>query len=362
MQLKDLINSIKPDNIFEADEEGGFDPQFLDPIAKSGAKVTQIGPDNSGVPIPVGDMDPTDQAVEKEIAGKGKSSKAEKSHPPIAVQKMLNRMLTTEPFVSAIFGRHNCLWFNDPGMKTAGVAVRNGKVNFYFNPAFMEKCDTEGTLYFLLMHELYHILRMHQNRAIMNGYWGGRFHQLANIAADSLINRYLMLDKKYSSFPLHAPKGGWFLYNSDADMNLYSSVEKATKMEYKGNESTEAVFNFLKENQDKLEDEKDEEKEGEESDPPEQGGVEPLEVGDPVKHKSGKYGRITRVLSTDDYDWEEITKEEAMAIAKEKAPKKEFKVSKTVDFATPKSLKLDTDFDAHFNNFVAENKLRRRKQ
>ena len=62
---------------------------------------------------------------------------------------------------------------------------------------------------------------------------------------------------------MNCPKGGWFLYNKDADMTIFSSVEKAVKTDYKGNESTEAVFNFLKDNQDKLGDDKEEEeKEG----------------------------------------------------------------------------------------------------
>jgi hypothetical protein len=257
-------------------------------------------------------------------AGSGRKQQGPKrTFTPEPIAKILNKILWTEPYVARMFSATYTDWFEDASCKTAGVSVKNGRIQFYYNPAFVDECNGNGTLYFLIKHELYHILRMHKDRAMWKQAWGGRDHKLFNIAADSLINRDLVSDRSYAAIPQIAPAGGWFLYDKDADMEKYGSVEKATKKKYTGAQITESVFKFLKKHRDSLseEDKNGDPGEGGEGgeggDGGDSGPPKPMAVGSPIfDTKSKKFGKITKVWKNGTYSWEEITKQEAEALAK----------------------------------------------
>ena len=297
MKFKDFVIALEKGqrSIFEADTTTGGIEDSL--------------PDESA---------PADQGPKR---GKGKAE-IEKTHTPEAIARILNKIIFSEPYVARMFSAAYTDWYSDSSCPTAGVSVKNGRIQFYYSPKFVAECAGNGTLYFLIKHELYHILRLHKERAMWKQAWGGPDHRIFNIAADTLINRDLVTDRSYASMPQIAPKGGWFLYDSDADMAIYNSVEKtintppkgqpapAKKKKYTGAKTSEAVFKFLKKYRDDLPPEEPQEGDGE--------GEREIEVGHPIfDTKSKKFGKVSKIYKNGSYVWEEISKAEAEALAKQ---------------------------------------------
>jgi predicted metal-dependent peptidase len=81
----------------------------------------------------------------------------------------------------------NVNFYETRSLSTAGVNFRNLRMNFYYNPDFLDKL-TEKQVAFLVIHELFHLLFNHPKRG------KGYKHELANIAMDMIINE-LILEK-----------------------------------------------------------------------------------------------------------------------------------------------------------------------
>lgn len=79
-------------------------------------------------------------------------------------------------------------WKSSPNtMDTAGVNVDKKGLNFFYNKVFINKC-TDTELFFLLLHEVDHLLLNHGSREKM-----ARFtHKKSNIAQDYVINEDLI--------------------------------------------------------------------------------------------------------------------------------------------------------------------------
>lgn len=72
----------------------------------------------------------------------------------------------------------------DDKIPTAGVCIKNMKMMYYYNEDFVNSLN-EKQLIYLHLHEILHLIRRHNERAVgLNGL----YHNVANIAMDMLIN------------------------------------------------------------------------------------------------------------------------------------------------------------------------------
>jgi len=69
---------------------------------------------------------------------------------------------------------------------TFGVNVSIDGMNLYYNPDFVDTLD-KGSIYFILIHEIYHLLFNHQSRTIK----AGNEQKLSNIVQDWIINELI---------------------------------------------------------------------------------------------------------------------------------------------------------------------------
>lgn len=235
---------------------------------------------------------------------------------PPKVQKLLTHFVYSEPFAYKFFSEAFTDWISDSSVPTAGVAVRRGRIKFYYNPAFINGLS-EGQLNFLLQHELYHILRGHQNRASRLGATNQQDHQIFNIAADSLINEDCFDDGGFGNRSIKFIDGGWTLKKKDLPgASEVNTLEDQMKEEYTGNRTVEAVYKWSKKKIDdykQQQDEKGENGEGESEDDTgdaEQQKRDMIKPGSVVRNKNGSFGRVKSV-DGDNIEVEEISEEEA---------------------------------------------------
>jgi len=78
----------------------------------------------------------------------------------------------------------NVNFYESRALQTAGVNFRNLRMNFYYNPDFIDGLN-EKQVAFLVIHELFHLLFNHPKRG------KGYNHELANIAMDMIINEII---------------------------------------------------------------------------------------------------------------------------------------------------------------------------
>ncbi len=83
----------------------------------------------------------------------------------------------------------NVNFYKTEKIGTAGVNFKQLRMNFYYNPKFLDKLNQKQIKY-LMIHELFHLLFSHPKRG------QGYYHPLANIAMDMIINE--IIDNKHN--------------------------------------------------------------------------------------------------------------------------------------------------------------------
>jgi len=133
---------------------------------------------------------------------------------------------------------------------TAGVTIdKNAQLKFLYNSKFIESLDKEE-MPFLMMHEMFHILWSHVQRT------GTKERQMSNIVQDMIINDHIKgeydINEWYKELttiePLYIPE------------------------EYKGEKIFEILYAWMKREEDKYKDWKDEQDEGKGEEPDDKEG------------------------------------------------------------------------------------------
>lgn len=108
-----------------------------------------------------------------------------KTHPKIS--ECIQNFILRDNLMFYGYFLLNINFYESRTIPTAGVNFRNLRMNFYYNPDFIEGLN-EKQVAFLVIHELFHLLFNHPKRG------KGYNHELANIAMDMIINE-LILEK-----------------------------------------------------------------------------------------------------------------------------------------------------------------------
>jgi hypothetical protein len=166
--------------------------------------------------------------------------------PPKIIQELLFKISYVNPFISNLLSSSHTDWYEEPGIETAGVTVRFGKIHFFYNPEFIASLS-EPELVFLLLHELYHIFKQHTIRGKMAGGDPEKAH-LFNVAADAIINDEVEKDGGPGGRPIKVIDHAWFI-KPRGTSGQYGSVEKEfqndPKDDYKGQELTEELYKWM---------------------------------------------------------------------------------------------------------------------
>lgn len=100
----------------------------------------------------------------------------------IKISDAMARIIKYEPFYGYLLQQ---LYFvPEPDVGTAGVGVKNGKINLWFNPEFIDQLAVEA-VEVVLLHECGHLIRNHISQRFQDP---GINHAVMNIAMDSTIN------------------------------------------------------------------------------------------------------------------------------------------------------------------------------
>lgn len=210
---------------------------------------------------------------------------------PDKIQSILTKLVYKEPFISKLFSRLHTDYIADSSMSTAGVMPKLGRIQFYYNPEFINKLS-EAELNFLLKHELYHIFRSHSKRGSAAGATTERLHYLANIAMDCLINEDCKNEPGFGGLPTKVIEKAWFI---DAPSQQYSSVNdiwgRDENDNYSGEKITENLYKWILE-RDKEAQQKQQKQQKQGQGQGQQSSWEPS-IGDIVYNKkSNQYGKI----------------------------------------------------------------------
>ena len=199
------------------------------------------------------------------------------NHLREAVKKLVSKVtaviMNRYPFFGEILV--NCRFLYDhPEIPIAATDGKNIYINTY---AFAQMTEKHAT--FVICHEILHIVLLHFRRMEkkINSNPGQALAKRWNKAADYELNPMLV------------------------DEGLIGEAEIKSKYLYKDeylNMSAETIY-------DKLENDNDENDDKDEDTP------YPVNVGDIIRGKDGKYGRITSINVDGSFDVDELTKEEA---------------------------------------------------
>lgn len=225
---------------------------------------------------------------------------------------------------------------------------------FHYNPSAWEEYDY-GTILFLLLHELGHIIREHHSRAAAHVKNAKYYHKIMNISMDTWINEDIVQGKlgqyKYAPKPpfrSFSEKDHGDLYGSTVEWlarQVESSTGKKPDLEYNGPKSAESFYDWILKVLDKN---------GMLSPPEEDKEIKEPEIGDIIRGPGGKYGevldkdpssgQVTRV--------EILTKEEAYRRVRENAGMEipESLRSRSSDILLEKLLTENTDVNWDFKD------------
>lgn len=150
----------------------------------------------------------------------------------------------------------NVNFYETKKIKTAGVNFRNLKLNFYYNPDFVDSLS-EKEVAFLVLHEIFHLLFQHPKRG------EGYNHKLANVAMDWIINEIIMNDyERVSDFI----PGGLMMDSNYKDKRIFELVynwlnekHQKWKEKYGYEEKSKLIGELLGENNQESNSDKDEE-------------------------------------------------------------------------------------------------------
>ena len=212
--------------------------------------------------------------------------------PPPAIKALIYHLIPRDPLFATFLLRARYIK-NRPGIKTAAVNIRDGKVNFYYNEEFINKFPPEE-LMFIIAHEFYHIVRLHLDRAARRR----MDPDLYNRAADMIINENILRDLKHvAGLNIRMPREN----GKEIGLRIPSEFEKKFPQAKKW--TTEHLYLWLEKN----------------GRPPNKQGKPPskkelLKPGAVVRTKDGKIGVIEKVNKDGTYDVKHISESEARKI------------------------------------------------
>jgi hypothetical protein len=253
-------------------------------------------------------------------------AKASKNAPNKNVARLLAQIEELDYALYLTFSKHT-YWVPDLKGEDQSAAVEphpDGEhIVFHYNPSAWENYDY-GTILFLLLHELGHIIRDHHGRAAEHVKNAKYYHKIMNISMDTWINEDIASGKlgQYK----YVPKPPFTCFSEKNHGNLYgSTVEWANKqieqktgtnpdLKYEGSKSAESFYDWLLATfkQYGLLDDNQDQDEGEAQLP---------EVGDIIRGPNNMYGEVTEVDEDNNTvrKIRKLTKEEAYRKVREKA-------------------------------------------
>jgi len=120
-------------------------------------------------------------------------------------------------------------FFEKEEIKTCGVNVGDGGMNFYYSPTFLESLS-QKEVNFIVLHEDFHLLFNHPRRTVAGGFQ----HKLSNIAQDMIINHIIWEEISHKFVEIPKNKAG---------KNMALFVPK----EYNGKLIFEELYSWLSE-------------------------------------------------------------------------------------------------------------------
>ncbi len=153
------------------------------------------------------------------------------------MEKLSIRLIHNHPFYASLLSQMRkieCTGDLAKAIPTEAVAIENGRINFYFNPAFLETLTVEEAVA-VLTHECNHVVKGHLTR-MRDEYKENA--DLANIAQDMNANRDIQ----------HLPKDACTV-KSIAEQFM----KKGINLNLKDDDTSENYYKELKKHQNKME-------------------------------------------------------------------------------------------------------------
>lgn len=177
--------------------------------------------------------------------------------PPKKFSRIIATLAGKDDFMFAFYSEH-VLWEPKANYNTCGVRPYGDghHIVFVYDPAFIETLSKES-IYFLLAHEVYHILQDHHD-------WGAEFgkgkgdkfsHDISNITMDTWINTDLADEGSVGGFTMEPPFEG-YAFRKDGKWGnvekwVNTVIEKATKTnpgeKYDGPNLWDALYDWVEE-------------------------------------------------------------------------------------------------------------------
>jgi len=153
------------------------------------------------------------------------------------MEKVSIRLIQTSPFYASLLSQMRkieCTGELAKQIPTEAVAIENGRINFYFNPKFLETLTVEEAVA-ILTHECNHAVKGHLTRMRDEYKENG---SLANIAQDMNANKDIQ----------HLPKGA-----CTVDSITREFAKQGKKLNLKEDDTSENYYQELKKHSDKME-------------------------------------------------------------------------------------------------------------
>lgn len=213
----------------------------------------------------------------------------EETRPPEKLRAMIQHLIPRDALFATFLLK--CRFIkNHPDVQTAGVNIQDGKINFYYNEAFIDTFPPEQ-LMFIIAHEFYHIARLHLDRAARRKL----SNDLYNVAGDMIINENILGElKSVAGLLLKMPTGKYAGLRIDKG---YAKKVKDPKLW-----TTEGLYKHLEKEQKKRQ-------QGQPKPPSKKDLMVPgrvVRIGD-----DEKYGAIEKVNKDGTYEIKPISKTEA---------------------------------------------------
>lgn len=287
-------------------------------------------------------------------------AKVSKSPPNKKVARLLAQIEDQDYALYLIYSKHT-YWLPDLSDGTAAAVEPHSDGDhmiFHYDPSAWEEYDY-GTILFLLLHELGHIIREHHSRASQHVKDAKYYHKVMNISMDTWINEDIVQGKlgqyKYTPKPPYrsfSEKTHGDLYGSTVEW-LERQIEGSTgtkpDLEYKGPRSSEALYDWILKTLDEngMLDPPDEDEDKEIKEP---------EIGDIIKGPDGRFGEVLDKDPTTKQvtEIEILTKEEAYRRVREKAGMEipESLRKRSSDFLRESILNENTDVNWDFSDIT----------